>query len=131
MSPGFSPDRRWWWTGSTWVAATTPDGRWSWNGRSWVRSRPRWSRWTTPIGIGLLGVAFIGLFCAGVSTMGDPGPGHVVEPNPSWVGPASAVAVALLAVGLLLLFAAEIFRRVATHRGPRPSPLPPVGVNKQ
>jgi hypothetical protein len=63
--------------------------------------------------------------------MGDPGPDHVVEANPSWVGPAFAAAVALLAVGLMLLFAAEIYRRVATHRGPRPSPLPPVARNKE
>ena len=115
-SRAHSPDSRWWWNGERWLPAYSVDGRWWFNGTRWVIPAPAWRRWTFPTGLAMFIVGIIGSTIGGLMVMGDPGPGHPVQPDPGWVVPVGITTSALWVVGLGLLLASPIQQMRATRK---------------
>jgi hypothetical protein len=107
--PLHTPDRRWWWNGTTWIGAYSADGRWWFNGFRWTPVAPAWRRWTFPTGLITVGLGVAGLWVAGVASMGDPAPGQEVT-TAGWMIPVEYAAALLIVIGAMLASAAAVFR---------------------
>src|SRR5664279_1133027 len=124
--PGrLSPDRRWWWTGTSWTSAYSGDGRWKWDGARWQSIRPAWTLWLSVLGavtaaVGGL-VRLAGTYERYLASR--PVPPGWTNYQPLWANPAYRAGLVILIAGVAIMVATLLLRLALARRDVRPKPL--------
>jgi hypothetical protein len=119
LLPGrLSPDRRWWWTGTSWTSAYSGDGRWKWDGARWQPIRPAWTLWLFVLGavtaaVGAL-VRLAGTYERYLTSR--PVPPGWTNYQPPWANPAYRTGLVTLIAGLAIMITTLLLRLALAQR---------------